>query len=87
MFKQRQPASSKNGNMVITMEGSRPGRSFSGSNATSWTKLVLDLYPPGTSIRFVIALYIVLEFHIIHAYAYLFILSSRAWLYYQSLTF
>lgn len=86
-FKQRQPASSKNGNMVITMEGSRPGRSFSGSNATSWTKLVLDLYPPGTSIRFVIALYIVLEFHIIYAYAYLFILSSRAWLYYQSLTF
>ncbi|KAK9230818.1 hypothetical protein WN943_021048 [Citrus x changshan-huyou] len=48
---QRQPASSKNGNMVITMEGSRSGRSFSGSNATSWTKLVLDLYPPGTSIR------------------------------------
>ncbi|KAH9710711.1 protein S-acyltransferase 10 [Citrus sinensis] len=47
----KQPASSKNGNMVITMEGSRPGRSFSGSNATSWTKLVLDLYPPGTSIR------------------------------------
>ncbi|KAL9461841.1 hypothetical protein AB3S75_004773 [Citrus x aurantiifolia] len=47
----KQPASSKNGNIVITMEGSRPGRSFSGSNATSWTKLVLDLYPPGTSIR------------------------------------
>lgn len=70
MFKQRQPASSKNGNMVITMEGSQPGRSFSGSNATSWTKLVLDLYPPGTSIRFAIALYIVLEFYIIYEHAH-----------------
>ncbi|KAJ4714094.1 S-acyltransferase [Melia azedarach] len=47
----KQPASSKNGNVVISVEGSQPGRNLPGSHATSWTKLVLDMYPPGTSIR------------------------------------
>lgn len=47
----KQPASSKNGNMVIAVEESQSGRYLPGSNATSWTKLVLEMYPPGTSIR------------------------------------
>ncbi|KAH7566203.1 hypothetical protein JRO89_XS08G0114800 [Xanthoceras sorbifolium] len=47
----KQPASSKNGSTVITVEGSQLGRNLLGSNATSWTKLVLDMYPPGTSTR------------------------------------
>ncbi|VVA09999.1 PREDICTED: S-acyltransferase [Prunus dulcis] len=47
----KQPASSKNGNVVVTVEGSQMARSLLGSNATSWTKLVMDLYPPGTSVR------------------------------------
>ncbi|XP_065853220.1 protein S-acyltransferase 10 [Euphorbia lathyris] len=42
----KQPASSKNGSLTITVDTSQPGR-----NLTSWTKLVLDMYPPGTSIR------------------------------------
>ncbi|KAK3224433.1 hypothetical protein Dsin_011458 [Dipteronia sinensis] len=47
----KQPASSKNGNLVITVEGSQSARNLPGSNATSWTKLVLDMYAPGTSPR------------------------------------
>ncbi|KAI9166182.1 hypothetical protein LWI28_027602 [Acer negundo] len=47
----KQPASSKNGNMVITVEGSQSARNLPGSNATSWTKLVLDMYPHGISAR------------------------------------
>ncbi|XP_012066182.1 protein S-acyltransferase 10 isoform X2 [Jatropha curcas] len=47
----KQPASSKNGSFVITVEGTQSGRNTPGSNLTSWTKLVLDMYPPGTSIR------------------------------------
>lgn len=61
MFKQRQPASSKNGNMVIAVEESQSGRYLPGSNATSWTKLVLEMYPPGTSIRYAITLFLVLK--------------------------
>jgi hypothetical protein len=52
MFKKRQPASSKSGSFVITVEGSQSERNIPGSNVTSWTKLVLDMYPPGTSIRY-----------------------------------
>ncbi|KAJ6907727.1 hypothetical protein NC651_018229 [Populus alba x Populus x berolinensis] len=48
----KQPASSKSGSFVITVEGSRSERNITGSNVTSWTKLVLDMYPPGTSIRY-----------------------------------
>ncbi|KAI5581966.1 hypothetical protein POPTR_007G060100v4 [Populus trichocarpa] len=47
----KQPASSKSGSFVITVEGSQSERNIPGSNVTSWTKLVLDMYPPGTSIR------------------------------------
>ncbi|OMO55732.1 Zinc finger, DHHC-type, palmitoyltransferase [Corchorus capsularis] len=47
----KQPASSKNGSLVISVEGSQSGRNFQGSNTTSWSKLVMDMYPPGTSIR------------------------------------
>ncbi|XWS42205.1 hypothetical protein CRYUN_Cryun17cG0148100 [Craigia yunnanensis] len=47
----KQPASSKNGSLIVTVEGSQAVRNFQGSNPTSWTKLVMDMYPPGTSIR------------------------------------
>ncbi|KAF9678618.1 hypothetical protein SADUNF_Sadunf07G0053200 [Salix dunnii] len=47
----KQPASSKSGSFVITVEGSQSERNIPGSNITAWTKLVLDMYPPGTSIR------------------------------------
>ncbi|XVF59869.1 hypothetical protein PTKIN_Ptkin07bG0310300 [Pterospermum kingtungense] len=47
----KQPASSKNGSLIVAVEGSQSGRNFPGSNPSSWTKLVLDMYPPGTSIR------------------------------------
>ncbi|KAF9682129.1 hypothetical protein SADUNF_Sadunf05G0076100 [Salix dunnii] len=57
MFKQRQPASSKNGSLSINVEGSQSERNIPGSNVTSWTKLVLDMHPPGTSIRTVTCSY------------------------------
>ncbi|RVX16805.1 Protein S-acyltransferase 10 [Vitis vinifera] len=47
----KQPASSKNGSYVITVDGSQSGKNPLGSNATSWTKLVMDMYPPGSSVR------------------------------------
>ncbi|KAJ7944088.1 S-acyltransferase [Quillaja saponaria] len=47
----KQPASSKNGNFIVTLDGSQLGSSLLGSNSTSWSKLVADLYPPGTTIR------------------------------------
>lgn len=47
----KQPASSKNGNLVVTVEGSQLGRSLLESNSTTWTKLVMDMYPPGSSVR------------------------------------
>ncbi|GMI86321.1 PROTEIN S-ACYL TRANSFERASE 10 [Hibiscus trionum] len=46
-----QPASSKNGSLIVTVEGSQSGRNFQGSNPSSWTKLVMDMYPPGTPVR------------------------------------
>ncbi|KAB2004286.1 hypothetical protein ES319_D11G187600v1 [Gossypium barbadense] len=49
MAKQRQTASSKNGSLPV--EGCQSGRNFQGTDSTSWTKLVMDMYPPGTSIR------------------------------------
>ncbi|KAF5753089.1 protein S-acyltransferase 10 [Tripterygium wilfordii] len=53
----KQPASSKNGSLVITVDSGQLGRNAPGSNATSWTKRVLDMYPPGTSIRTVTCSY------------------------------
>ncbi|KAG7968730.1 hypothetical protein I3843_08G169200 [Carya illinoinensis] len=47
----KQPASSKNRSLVVTVDGSQLGRNLLGSNTTSWSKLVMDLYPPGTSAR------------------------------------
>ncbi|KAI4314625.1 hypothetical protein L6164_027513 [Bauhinia variegata] len=46
-----QPASSKNGSLIVTVDGSPMVRKFSGSDSISWSKLVLDLYSPGTAIR------------------------------------
>ncbi|GAV78572.1 zf-DHHC domain-containing protein, partial [Cephalotus follicularis] len=57
----KQPASSKNGNVVITMGSSHSGRNLPGSNATTWSKLVMEMYPPGTSIRSLTCSYCNLE--------------------------
>ncbi|KAK8669694.1 hypothetical protein V6N13_107118 [Hibiscus sabdariffa] len=53
----KQSASSKNGSLDATVEGCQSGRNFQGSTSASWTKLVMDLYPPGTSIRTCICSY------------------------------
>ncbi|KAJ6413327.1 hypothetical protein OIU84_006172 [Salix udensis] len=53
----KQTASSKNGSLIITVEGNQSERNIPGSNVTSWTKLVLDMHPPGTSIRTVTCSY------------------------------
>ncbi|KAK7406883.1 hypothetical protein VNO78_08518 [Psophocarpus tetragonolobus] len=46
-----QPASSRNGSFVISMEGNQTGRNILGSPSASWSKLVADLYPFSSSIR------------------------------------
>ena len=50
MFKQRQPASSKNVDVVVTIDRNQVGKNVQG-DLTSWTKMVMDMYPPGTSPR------------------------------------
>ncbi|XP_047312391.1 protein S-acyltransferase 10 isoform X2 [Impatiens glandulifera] len=45
------PSSSKNKSVVITVEGNKSVKNAVETNASSWTKLVMDLYPPGTSAR------------------------------------
>ncbi|KAK3410548.1 protein S-acyltransferase 10 isoform X1 [Eucalyptus grandis] len=50
-FKQRQTASSKNGGFVVSSDGDQLGRNLLGSNSTSWSKMVMDLYPLGMSTR------------------------------------
>ncbi|XP_077220061.1 DHHC-type zinc finger family protein isoform X2 [Tasmannia lanceolata] len=47
----KQSASSKNGNMITPLEGQQPGRNIPGTNTTSWVKLVMDMYPHGSSSR------------------------------------
>ncbi|KAJ4953997.1 hypothetical protein NE237_030829 [Protea cynaroides] len=44
-------SASRNGSLIISVEGGQSGKSISRSNATPWTKLVMDLYPPGSSVR------------------------------------
>lgn len=51
LLNSKQPATSKNGSVVITGDRNPMGRGFPGSNATTWTKLVLQMYPPGSSMR------------------------------------
>lgn len=46
----KQPASSKDGSVVIAVEGDQLGTAIQG-NGTSWAKLVLDLHHRGSSIR------------------------------------
>lgn len=50
MFKQRQPASSKNVNVVVTIDRNHPEKTVP-ADVTSWTKIVMDLYTPGTLLR------------------------------------
>lgn len=45
----KQLASSKNGSLVINVDENQLNRNLLGGNATSWTKLVMDMYPPGSS--------------------------------------
>ncbi|KAL1354312.1 hypothetical protein AAHE18_05G033000 [Arachis hypogaea] len=45
------PASGKNGSFVVAVEGSQAGKNISGNNTPTWSKLVADLYPMGTTIR------------------------------------
>lgn len=47
----KQPASSKNGSLVITVDGKQMGRNVVGSNTTPWSKLVMEMYLPGTFAR------------------------------------
>ncbi|XP_021668833.1 protein S-acyltransferase 10 isoform X2 [Hevea brasiliensis] len=47
----KQSVSSKDGSLIVTMDESQLGRNPLGSNVTSWVKLVLGMYPPGTSVR------------------------------------
>ncbi|XP_009602648.1 protein S-acyltransferase 10 isoform X1 [Nicotiana tomentosiformis] len=53
-----QPASSKNGSVVITIDRNQLEKNLLGSGTTtSWAKLVMDMYPPGTSVRSVTCTY------------------------------
>ncbi|KAK3018054.1 hypothetical protein RJ639_005179 [Escallonia herrerae] len=47
----KQTASSKNGDLVVTVDRNQLVKPLLDSNAMSWTKLVMDMYPPGTSVR------------------------------------
>ncbi|KAG8657629.1 protein S-acyltransferase 10 isoform X1 [Manihot esculenta] len=47
----KRSVSSKDGNLIITVDGSQSGITPVGGNVTSWMKLVLDMYPSGTSVR------------------------------------
>ncbi|CAI9111018.1 OLC1v1011151C1 [Oldenlandia corymbosa var. corymbosa] len=47
----KQPASSKNGNVVITVDRDHLERNLLLPHANTWTKLVMDMYPPGSSVR------------------------------------
>ncbi|KAL2939707.1 Protein S-acyltransferase 10 [Bienertia sinuspersici] len=51
LMNSKQPATSKNGSIAISVDGTPQGRSFVGSNETAWTKLVMGLYPPRSSVR------------------------------------
>lgn len=51
IIKQRQPATSKNESFVIAVDGDPKARSLLGNNATTWTKLVMEMYPPRSSMR------------------------------------
>ncbi|KAL7255598.1 hypothetical protein ACSBR1_009688 [Camellia fascicularis] len=38
-------------NVAVTVGGNQLGRNLLGSNATTWTKVVMEMYPPGSSVR------------------------------------
>jgi palmitoyltransferase len=46
-----QPASSKNESVVVTVDRNQLGRNLIGNNVSSWTKMVMDMYPPASSPR------------------------------------
>ncbi|KAI3903368.1 hypothetical protein MKW98_032022 [Papaver atlanticum] len=48
----KQLASSGDRSLTISVEGDQYGRTFSGSFNTPWTNMVMDMYPPGSSVRY-----------------------------------
>ncbi|GLU19702.1 hypothetical protein SLE2022_359360 [Rubroshorea leprosula] len=52
----KQSASNGNGSLLVTVER-ESGTNAQGSNAISWTKLVMDMYPRGTTVRSCTCLY------------------------------
>ncbi|MFS7948614.1 putative protein S-acyltransferase [Helianthus anomalus] len=38
-------------NAVVAVDGNQSGQNLLGNNLTNWTNLVMDMYPPGTSVR------------------------------------
>lgn len=53
----KQPASSKNGDVVIAIDRNQLGSNLQGRGTIAWTKLVMDMYPSGTSLRGVTCTY------------------------------
>ncbi|KAI3519127.1 hypothetical protein L1887_08153 [Cichorium endivia] len=47
----KQPASNKHGSVIVTFDGKQRGENILGNNRMNWTKMVMDLYPNGTSVR------------------------------------
>ncbi|GKA20097.1 protein S-acyltransferase 10 [Tanacetum coccineum] len=47
----KQPASSKNGSVVVTLDRNQLGENLLGNNPMNWTKLVMEMYPDNTSVR------------------------------------
>ncbi|XP_010266962.1 PREDICTED: protein S-acyltransferase 10 [Nelumbo nucifera] len=47
----KRSASSQSGSFTIPIEENQPGKITPGNNTTSWAKLVMDMYPHGSSVR------------------------------------
>ncbi|XP_019054389.1 PREDICTED: protein S-acyltransferase 10-like isoform X2 [Nelumbo nucifera] len=43
--------SNQNGSLIIPVEDTQSGKVILGNNTISWAKLVMDMYPPGSSVR------------------------------------
>ncbi|KAL4577745.1 hypothetical protein LXL04_013858 [Taraxacum kok-saghyz] len=47
----KRPAPSKNDSVIVTLDGNQRGENILGNNRMNWTKMVMDMYPNGTSVR------------------------------------
>lgn len=52
LIKQRQPAESKNGSVVVTLVENQLGEHILVDNKMNWTELAMSMYPRGTSVRY-----------------------------------